>query len=61
LAAGVHMDVFHRDLLLAFAAVAIERAQRMPACENAFRNLILNQRVAAEARFMDQAASRLLW
>jgi len=30
----------------------------MPARENAFRNLILNQRVAAEARFIDQAAWR---
>jgi phage terminase large subunit-like protein len=30
------------------------QAQRMPARENAFRNLILNQRVAAEARFIDQ-------
>jgi phage terminase large subunit-like protein len=29
-----------------------EQARRMPARENAFRNLILNQRVAAEARFM---------
>ena len=29
------------------------QAQRMPAQENAFRNLILNQRVAAEARFME--------
>ena len=28
-----------------------KQAQRMPARENAFRNLILNQRVAAEARF----------
>jgi phage terminase large subunit-like protein len=35
-----------------------KQAQRMPARENAFRNLILNQRVAAEARFMDQAAWR---
>jgi|SRR5580765_554180 phage terminase large subunit-like protein len=31
-----------------------KQAQRMPAQENAFRNLILNQRVAAEARFVDQ-------
>jgi phage terminase large subunit-like protein len=29
-----------------------QQAQLMPARENAFRNLILNQRVAAEARFM---------
>jgi phage terminase large subunit-like protein len=29
------------------------QAQRMPTQENAFRNLILNQRVAAEARFME--------
>ena len=29
------------------------QAQRMPSQENAFRNLILNQRVAAEARFME--------
>ena len=35
-----------------------KQAKRMPARENAFRNLILNQRVAAEARFMDQAAWR---
>jgi len=35
-----------------------KQAQRMPARENAFRNLILNQRVAAEARFMDSAAWR---
>ena len=35
-----------------------KQAQRMPARENAFRNLILNQRVAAEARFMDAAAWR---
>jgi phage terminase large subunit-like protein len=35
-----------------------KQAQHMPARENAFRNLILNQRVAAEARFMDQAAWR---
>jgi phage terminase large subunit-like protein len=35
-----------------------KQAQRMPARENAFRNLILNQRVAAEARFIDQAAWR---
>lgn len=33
-----------------------QQAQRMPAQENAFRNLILNQRVAAEARFVDQNA-----
>jgi phage terminase large subunit-like protein len=31
------------------------QAQRMPAQENAFRNLILNQRVAAEARFVEQS------
>src|SRR5215831_4647395 len=35
-----------------------KQAQRMPARENAFRNLILNQRVAAEARFIDAAAWR---
>jgi phage terminase large subunit-like protein len=29
------------------------QAQRMPSQENAFRNLILNQRVASEARFME--------
>lgn len=29
------------------------QAKRMPAQENAFRNLILNQRVAAEARFLE--------
>jgi phage terminase large subunit-like protein len=29
-----------------------KQAQRMPARENAFRNLVLNQRVAAEARFL---------
>ena len=33
-----------------------KQAQRMPARENAFRNLILNQPVAAEARFIDAAA-----
>jgi phage terminase large subunit-like protein len=32
------------------------QAQRMATQENAFRNLILNQRVAAEARFMEQSA-----
>lgn len=31
------------------------QAQRMPSQENAFRNLILNQRVSAEARFMRDA------
>jgi phage terminase large subunit-like protein len=30
-----------------------QQAQRIPSQENAFRNLILNQRVAAEARFME--------
>jgi phage terminase large subunit-like protein len=35
-----------------------KQAQRMPARENAFRNLILNQRVAAETRFIDAAAWR---
>ena len=30
-----------------------KQAQRMPAQENSFRNLILNQRVAAEARFLE--------
>jgi phage terminase large subunit-like protein len=34
------------------------QAQRMPSRENAFRNLILNQRVAAEARFVDPAIWR---
>jgi phage terminase large subunit-like protein len=34
-----------------------KQAQRIPARENAFRNLILNQRVAAETRFVD----RLTW
>jgi phage terminase large subunit-like protein len=29
-----------------------KQAQRMPARENSFRNLVLNQRVAAEARFL---------
>ena len=33
--------------------------QAQPARENAFRNLILNQRVASEARFMDQAHGAL--
>jgi phage terminase large subunit-like protein len=32
------------------------QAQRIPSQENAFRNLILNQRTAAEARFMDASA-----
>ena len=32
-----------------------QQAQRMPSQENAFRNLILNQRVSAEARFMRDA------
>jgi phage terminase large subunit-like protein len=32
------------------------QAQRMPAQENSFRNLILNQRVAAETRFVEQSA-----
>lgn len=32
------------------------QAQRMPTLESAFRNLILNQRVAAEARFMERSA-----
>jgi len=32
------------------------QAQRMPAQENAFRNLILNQRVAAESRFLEPRA-----
>jgi phage terminase large subunit-like protein len=32
------------------------QAKRMPTKENAFRNLILNQRVAAEARFMEPSA-----
>jgi phage terminase large subunit-like protein len=31
------------------------QAQRMPAQESAFRNLILNQRVAAEARFINRS------
>jgi phage terminase large subunit-like protein len=35
-----------------------KQARRMPSRENAFRNLILNQRVAAEARFMDPATWR---
>lgn len=34
------------------------QAQRMPTQENSFRNLILNQRVAAEARFMEPSAWR---
>jgi phage terminase large subunit-like protein len=34
------------------------QAQRMPARENSFRNLILNQRVAAEARFVEPALWR---
>jgi phage terminase large subunit-like protein len=33
-----------------------QQAQRLPSLENAFRNLILNQRVAAEVRFMERAA-----
>lgn len=32
------------------------QAQRMPSMENSFRNLILNQRVAAEARFIERSA-----
>jgi phage terminase large subunit-like protein len=32
-----------------------KQAQRMPARENAFRNLILNQRVAAHARFIERS------
>jgi hypothetical protein len=35
-----------------------KQAQRMPARENFCRNLILNQHVASEARFMDQGAWR---
>jgi phage terminase large subunit-like protein len=35
------------------------QAQRMPGQENAFRNLILNQRVAAEARFLEPKLWRL--
>ena len=34
-----------------------KQAQRMPTKENSFRNLVLNQRVAAEVRFVD----RLTW
>jgi phage terminase large subunit-like protein len=33
-----------------------QQAQRMPDLENSFRNLILNQRVAAETRFINPAA-----
>jgi phage terminase large subunit-like protein len=33
-----------------------KQAQRMPSLENTFRNLILNQRVSTEARFMDPSA-----
>jgi phage terminase large subunit-like protein len=33
-----------------------KQAERMPSQENTFRNLVLNQRVATEARFMDRAA-----
>ena len=33
-----------------------QQAQRLPSLENAFRNYILNQRVAAETRFMERAA-----
>jgi len=33
-----------------------QQAQRLPTLENAFRNLILNQRVAAEVRFMERTA-----
>jgi len=33
-----------------------QQAQKLPTLENAFRNLILNQRVAAEVRFMERAA-----
>ena len=33
-----------------------QQAKRMPAQENAFRNLILNQRVAAHARFIERTA-----
>ena len=32
-----------------------QQAQRMPANESAFRNLILNQRVAAQARFIERS------
>jgi phage terminase large subunit-like protein len=32
------------------------QAQRMPELENSFRNLILNQRVAAETRFIERSA-----
>ena len=32
------------------------QAKRMPSLENAFRNLILNQRVAAEARFIEPSS-----
>jgi len=35
-----------------------QQAQRIPAQENAFRNLILNQRCATEARFMEPSAWR---
>jgi phage terminase large subunit-like protein len=34
------------------------QAQRMPAKENSFRNLVLNQRVAAEARFLTASTWR---
>jgi phage terminase large subunit-like protein len=33
-----------------------EQAQRMPSQENRFRNLILNQRIAAETRFVEREA-----
>jgi len=33
-----------------------QQAQKLPTLENAFRNLILNQRVAAEVRFMERIA-----
>src|SRR5215831_1458237 len=33
-----------------------QQAQRLPSLENAFRNYILNQRVAAEVRFMERTA-----
>lgn len=35
-----------------------KQARKMPARENAFRNLVLNQRIAAESRFMDAALWR---
>jgi phage terminase large subunit-like protein len=44
-------------LSLEHVARMAKQAQRIPARENSFRNLVLNQRVAAETRFVD----RITW